>query len=411
MLVVRSPLARCFRRGLATHARAPSLAPRRLAAAAAASGAAAAALAACGGGWTVAARCDASSSFSASAAAAAGAPKYLTANFIADAAAKASPSLVNIRVGEGTFHQSSGSGFIVDESGLILTNTHVVKDAMSRMGGGGGQCRVTLSDGVTQLTGVVQHADPVSDIAIVRVRAGRPLPVAKLGSSGSLRPGEFVIALGAPLGLSNSVSAGIISALARTRSDLGMREPRGARPSTLEYIQTDAAINEGNSGGPLLNLEGEVIGVNTMKAKHMDGIAFAVPIDEVKRVTAALLRHGTVPRPYLGLKFVELDAHIARQLREQTAALAGEGGAGGGAAAAVPSRGLYVMHVAPDSPAQRAGVRVGDAITGLDGAPLRTTKELIDGLVDKVDRTVRLELQRGGRGVHAACTVEAMRRQ
>ena len=135
------------------------------------------------------------------------APTYLTANFIADAAAVASPALVNISVNNGRFGpQSSGSGFIVEASGLVLTNTHVIAQAAQ----GGGSIVVTMSDGITKLKGEVQHADALSDIAIVRVQPKKPLPTATLGSSATLRPGEFVVALGAPLGLSNSVSAGIV---------------------------------------------------------------------------------------------------------------------------------------------------------------------------------------------------------
>jgi len=335
---------------------------------------------------------------------------FLTANFIADAAATASPALVNIRVGgEGMMQQqSSGSGFVVDASGLILTNTHVVRDAMRS----GSPVTVTLSDGVTVLRGVVQHADSLSDIAIVRVRPSRPLATAKLGTSASLRPGEFVVALGAPAGLSNSVSAGIVSAVARTRSELGLGRG-GTRAASMEYIQTDAAINSGNSGGPLLNLQGEVIGINTMKAMGTDGIAFALPIDDVKRVVDQLQRHGRVLRPYLGLKFVELDATIGAELRKQAGgAWAGGGGWGGGGAAAAaagaPDAGLYVMHVTPDSPAQRAGVRVGDTLVGVDAAPLRTTKELLDGLSDRIGRPVQLEVQRGDKRVSVRCQVESM---
>ena len=336
--------------------------------------------------------------------------QYLTANFIADAAAQASPALVNIRVEGGFFRASSGSGFIIDSSGLILTNTHVVKDAMQA--GPGGSVKVTLSDGVTELRGVVQHADAAADIAIVKVRPSKALPTVKLGSSEGLRPGEFVVALGAPAGLTNSVSAGIVSAVHRTRSELGMRDMREwrerggggrSRSSHMEYIQTDAAINSGNSGGPLLNIRGEVIGVNTMKAMDMDGIAFALPIDEVKRVVDHLHRHGRVLRPYLGLKFVELNQSTAREFRER-------GGGGGGGGGGPPSAGLYVMHVTPDSPAQRAGLRVGDTITGLDERPVRTTKELIDGLTRKVGARVAVEVQRGDDGSRVAlgCHVESL---
>lgn len=152
---------------------------------------------------------------------------YLTANFIADAAAAASPALVNISVGNRRPFSavSSGSGFIVQADGLILTNTHVVAQAA----GGDGTITVTLSDGITKLRGYVEHADRVSDIAVVRVQSRSPLPTVALGTSATLRPGEFVVALGAPLGLSNSVSSGIVSAVQRTRSEIGLRESSGSR--------------------------------------------------------------------------------------------------------------------------------------------------------------------------------------
>lgn len=190
----------------------------------------------------------------------------------------------------------------------------------------------------------------------MRVEPRAPLPTVPLGSSEKLRPGEFVVALGAPAGLSNSVSAGIVSAVHRKRSEIGLRERRGQRGTGIDYIQTDAAINSGNSGGPLCNLDGEVIGINTMKVAGADGIAFAIPIDEVKRVTSQLSRHGRLLRPYLGIKLVELSPQLADELNRRN------GGGGGGAH--VPASGLHVMHVHPGSPAHRAGVRVGDTIVG-----------------------------------------------
>mmetsp|Transcript_65554 Transcript_65554/g.172953 ORF Transcript_65554/g.172953 Transcript_65554/m.172953 type:complete len:171 (+) Transcript_65554:710-1222(+) len=155
----------------------------------------------------------------------------------------------------------------------------------------------------------------------------------------------------------------------------------------MEYIQTDAAINQGNSGGPLLNLQGEVIGINTMKAMGMDGIAFAIPIDEVKHVVGQLQKHGRVLRPYLGLKFVEMNPKVAADFRVRAAEITQR-------AEYVPESGLYVMQVTPGSPAQRGGVRVGDTIVGLDQTEIRTTKEFLDGLTDKVGATVHLKVQR-----------------
>ena len=392
---------------------------------------------------------------------------YLKPTFIADAAAKAGPALVNISVGGRSVFQpgTSGSGFIVHSSGVVLTNTHVVASS-------GGQVVVTLSDGITKLNGVVEHADTTSDIAVIRVRPKAPLPTVALGSSADLRPGEFVVALGAPLGLTNSVSAGIVSAVQRTRSEIGLREPLGAR-NAMEYIQTDAAINSGNSGGPLLNLAGEP----ALEPRHASARVLPVPrpmthrrgprrppkralrrrrghrhehdesnghgwdrlrradrrgatrrqlehpsrrrtgvapplltrsgwlplaAPQVKRVVTQLETHGRVLRPYLGLKFVELNAAIAADLRTRAAEH------GNAVAHSVPDAGLYVMHVAPGSPAQRGGVRVGDAVVGLDGQAVRSTRDLIEQLTRKVGARVKLDLQRNARPAAATVTVESM---
>ena len=158
----------------------------------------------------------------------------------------------------------------------------------------------------------------------------------------------------------------------------------------------------GHSGGPLLNLQGEVIGINTMKAAHADGIGFALPIDDVKRVVNQLQKHGRVMRPWLGVKFVELDPKIATSLREKQ-----EGRWRGGGGGGPPDQGLHVLHVDPDSPAHNAGVRVGDTITALNGRPVRTTKELIDKLVESVGAKVAMDLERQGQQVSVSCKVES----
>ena len=334
----------------------------------------------------------------------------LKPTFIADAAEKAAPALVNIKVHDRSpYRESSGSGFIIDSKGLVLTNNHVVSGARL----GDNVVTVTLSDGKTTLKGVVQHSDATSDIAVVRVQPQAPLPTVPLGTSADLRPGEFVVALGAPAGLSNSVSAGIVSAVHRQRRELGLRERRGARSSAaheMDYIQTDAAINSGNSGGPLLNLSGEVIGINTMKVMGMDGIAFAVPVDEVKRVLAQLQQHGRVLRPYLGLKLVELNPSLADELNRANEGRQARGGGGGDAAAAVPPHGLYVMHVQPGSPAQRGGVRIGDTIVGggAEGGAVSSTRQLIEMLSGSIGKQTPLRLLRDGREASVSVVVESM---
>ena len=182
-------------------------------------------------------------------------------NFIADAAEKAAPAVVNIQANvSGKFGMrgtSSGSGFVINKGGYIVTNAHVVQQAHN------GEVLITMWNGARQRRGKVHAFDSASDIAIVKIsdlHRNEDIPVSVLGSSGKLRVGEFVVALGSPLMLQNTVTHGIVSATARHGSELGMK-------SRMEYIQIDAAINEGNSGGPLVNLEGEVVGINSMKAR------------------------------------------------------------------------------------------------------------------------------------------------
>ena len=239
--------------------------------------------------------------------------------------ARASPSVVNIvcPVQGGVFvAASSGSGFIVD-GGFIVTNAHVVER-------GSGAVRVTMWDG-TRLTGRVHSMDRRADIALVKIdQSGhlKNLPSARLGNSSEVIPGEFVAALGSPLTLSNSVTFGIVSSVSRNGSELGMGS------GSIDYIQTDAAINVGNSGGPLINMEGEVIGINTMKLRGSDGISFAIPIDLAKIVIHHLQRGKRVARPYLGLRISTADKQ------------------GSTAGKSV----VVVSLVDPQSPADRAGI-------------------------------------------------------
>eukprot|EP00873_Tetraselmis_striata_P010484 jgi/Tetstr1/430748/TSEL_020533.t1 len=239
-------------------------------------------------------------------------------HFIADAAAKAFPAVVNITVNHnvappsrsfGVYGgKSSGSGFIIDAGGVILTNAHVILDSSGRQPATG--ITVTLQDGRI-LEGEVASFDRVSDIAVLQVRSREPLPVVKLGSSMGLRVGEWVVSLGSPLHLQNSVTHGIISCVDRKAVDLGLA---GACP---EYIQTDAPINQGSSGGPLVNLDGEVIGMTAMKALAADGVSFAIPIDTAKQIVEQLSDKGRVVRPYLGIKMLALNPQIAEQLRQR----------------------------------------------------------------------------------------------
>lgn len=223
--------------------------------------------------------------------------RYLTANFVADAIEDVAPAVVNISCFIDGFllaGVSSGSGFILTEDGYIVTNAHVVASATD------GKVLVTTMNGKKR-TGVVHSFDAQSDIALVKIDSeysGEKYPTATLGTSGKLRNGDFVVALGSPIQLQNSCSFGIVSATARHASELGFTNNRA------EYIQTDAAINNGNSGGPLVNLQGQVIGINTMKVKDAVGISFAIPSDLASQVIKQLMQYKRVIRPYVGLNMV-----------------------------------------------------------------------------------------------------------
>lgn len=196
-------------------------------------------------------------------------------NFLADIVEMAAPAVVYIEIKDKRHVDyysrepitvSNGSGFIVDSSGLILTNAHVVINKAHTI------LVVKLHDG-RQFEGRVESVDPQSDLATVRIKC-KNLPTLKLGQSSKLRTGEWVVAMGSPLALSNSVTAGVISSV-RPSKELGLRD------TNIDYIQTDAAITFGNSGGPLINLNGEAIGINSMKVTT--GISFAIPIDYVSK--------------------------------------------------------------------------------------------------------------------------------
>ncbi|HSJ06376.1 MAG TPA: trypsin-like peptidase domain-containing protein [Longimicrobiales bacterium] len=247
--------------------------------------------------------------------------------------------------------QGTGSGFIIDAGGHILTNAHVVADA-SRL-------TVRLVDG-REYTARVVGSDVSTDVAVIRVepRPGETLPVAPLGDSDALRVGDWVLALGNPLGLDFTVTAGIVSA--RGRQITG--------PTNLEsFIQTDAAINPGNSGGPLIDLFGRVVGVNSaiFGSDRFVGYGFAVPIRLARRVASDLLEYGYLRRPQLGAEVrsvLAVDAEVY-DLAEVRGA-------------------LIVALNPPDGPAATAGLRAGDIVLSLDGQPVRDDVHLITSLAD-----------------------------
>ena len=245
---------------------------------------------------------------------------------VINVARAASPAVVSVVREDG-----SGSGIIVREDGVILTNAHVVGDARS--------VRIGLADGRT-LDGRVLGGDPSVDVAVVRVEA-KGLPVASLGDADNLEVGQAAIAIGNPLGLERTVTSGVVSAVNRTPTGIGLDG----------LIQTDAAISPGNSGGPLLDSQGRVIGINTvvLRAPGSEGLGFAIPIGLATDVAEQVLTTGRVTRAFLGINFRDIDAQLAGQFGLPV------------------DQGVIVAAVGQGTPAGRAGVRPGDIITQLDG--------------------------------------------
>ncbi|WVZ53416.1 hypothetical protein U9M48_004362, partial [Paspalum notatum var. saurae] len=295
-------------------------------------------------------------------------PGCLGRNSIAKAASAVGPAVVNISCMQDTHgwvqEQSIGSGTIIDPDGTILTCAHVVADFQSSKSVARGKVSVTLQDG-REFEGVILNADRHSDIAVVKIKSKTPLPAASLGSSSRLQPGDWVVALGCPLSLQNTVTAGIVSCVDRKSSDLGLGGLR------REYLQTDCAINQGNSGGPLVNLDGEIIGVNVMKVWNADGLSFAVPIDSVVKIIDNFKKNGRVVRPWLGLKMLDLNPMIIAQLKERSITFPDV------------RKGVFVPMVTPASPAEQAGFRPGDVVVEFGGKPVESIKEIIDIMGDK----------------------------
>lgn len=289
-------------------------------------------------------------------------------NFIADIVEKTAPAVVKIEMPvyipfyRSPVGSSGGSGFIISPEGLILTNAHVVANKTS--------CKIQLADG-REFEGTVEAIDERTDLATVRI-PGRNLPTIKLGSSAKARPGEWVVALGSPFHLSNSISHGIISSVARHSDEIG-------HWSNMSYIQTDAAINFGNSGGPLVNINGEAIGVNSMKLS--EGIAFAIPSDyvkefliqvEEKKKTLAVWgkqRTSTAPRRrYLGVTMISLDPKHINQIRAMYPMIP-----------AVDS-GVLIVKIVADSPAHEAGLRPNDVIVSVNGSHITNVDQIYNSL-------------------------------
>ncbi len=266
--------------------------------------------------------------------------------------------------------RGQGSGFIIDGSGIILTNAHVVDQA--------DKVTVLLKDGRT-FEGKVQGADEVTDLAVVKI-PGNNLPVASLGDSSEVKVGDWAIAVGNPLGLDNTVTLGIVSTLQRSSAQVGIPDKR------LDFIQTDAAINPGNSGGPLLNEQGEVIGINTAIRPDAMGIGFAIPIDQAKAIATKLAQGEKITHPYLGIRMATL-----------TPELAAENNRDPNSPFMVPEvNGVLVVQVLPNTAAATAGIRRGDVVTEINGQPI-TSADQLQRIVERsgVNQLLKVKVQRG----------------
>ncbi|MDJ0535958.1 MAG: HhoA/HhoB/HtrA family serine endopeptidase [Xenococcaceae cyanobacterium MO_207.B15] len=283
-------------------------------------------------------------------------------NFIAQAVQKVGPAVVRIDAsrtltsslpekftqpffrrffgdGEGIqerVERGTGSGFIISEDGRLITNAHVVEGSKT--------VKVTLRDGQIH-EGQVIGLDKITDVAVVKIDATN-LPTAILGKAENLTPGEWAIAIGNPLGLDNTVTVGIISAIDRSSSQVGVPDKR------VRFIQTDAAINPGNSGGPLLNAQGEVVGINTAIRADAQGLGFAIPIETAQRIAKQLFTKGKADHPYLGVHMINLSPEAKKEINLQKA-LEFE---------ITEEKGVLIVKVVPNSPADQAGFQMGDTI-------------------------------------------------
>lgn len=329
-----------------------------------------------------------------------GRPPEANLNFIADAVERVGPAVVRIDAArqvssqdlpdafkspffrrffgnempmpDNRVERGTGSGFIISPDGRLITNAHVIA--------GSKNVKVTLKDGRTY-QGQVMGVDQVTDVAVVKIDA-KNLPTVRFGSAERLIPGEWAIAIGNPLGLDNTVTVGIISALDRSSSQVGVPEKR------VSFIQTDAAINPGNSGGPLLNAKGEVIGINTAIRAGAQGLGFAIPIETAQRIANQLFTKGRVEHPYLGIKMVTLTPDLKKEINEDSRTKF----------KVAQDTGVLIVSIAENSPAQAAGLEAGDIIEKVGGKPIKSAAEVQKQVeASAVGANLEVEVTRQGR--------------
>jgi len=266
--------------------------------------------------------------------------------------------------------RGTGSGFIINKDGDIITNAHVVS--------GADKVTVILKDG-RQIEGKVLGSDEMTDIAVVQAKADN-LPTVSLGSSQNLQPGDWAIAIGNPLGLDNTVTSGIISAIGRKSGQIGVDK-------RVSFIQTDAAINPGNSGGPLLNQNGEVIGVNTAIIQGAQGLGFSIPIETAQRIAKQIIENGKVSRAYIGIQMITLDARVKSQVNQDPDF----------GIQVSEDKGVLVTRVVENSPAAKAGVKRGDVIAKFAGQDILAADQVTQLVEDRtVGDKIRMDVKRNG---------------
>jgi S1-C subfamily serine protease len=282
---------------------------------------------------------------------------------VSDVVERVGPSVVRVDIKRSGTNAGSGSGVIVSPDGFVLTNSHVVQGARG--------AEVTTLEG-RQLHARVLGDDPDCDLALLRIDDGVTLPAARLGDSAKLKRGQIAIAIGNPLGFDASVTAGVVSALGRS-----LRSKSGRMIE--DVIQTDAALNPGNSGGPLVSSRGEVIGINTAIIMGAQGICFAVASNTANFVLGEIARHGRVRRAYIGIGAgtIPIPRRIALRLE-------------------LPQiNGARILSVETDGPADQAGLLTGDMIVALDGKPIAGVEDLLRALdADKINRTLSIDVLR-----------------
>lgn len=267
---------------------------------------------------------------------------------------------------------AGGSGVIVDPKGFILTNNHVVA--------GADKITVRLFDG-RELTGTVKGTDPKTDLAVVHVEAN-DLPAAALGDSDKIEVGEWAIAIGSPFGLEKTVTVGVISAKGRSGLGTGTYE---------DFIQTDASINPGNSGGPLVNIDGEVVGINVMIIQPGQGIGFAIPINLAKTIMMALINQGKVVRPWLGIGLQDLTPELIASFKLEN------------------KEGALIGQVFEGSPAEKAGLKLGDIITEIDEVKIKNSQDVVHEVLKKqVGQKVKMKIIREGKEMEILLTAGEM---